>query len=724
MDLLTNGWNVILILLGFGLLIFVHELGHFLAARWARLRCESFAIGMGPVVLAYRPGVGVAFGSTEPRTVERFGKSAYAMSDEELAANRVGETEYSLRALPLGGFVRLLGQEDLGGTNAQARPRSYLTIPVWKRMVVVSAGVAANLVAAVVLFVAAFLVGVRFEAPVVGGVESGSPAAQATSLGVPGAGLRAGDTITAINGREVLTFADIQIDGAMAKPGSRLTVEVERPGVAQPLEFELAPVFQERLGVQWIGITPASTTVLVTPRRGEADAWSAAMRGARLLGAGVQAGATLEQVNGHATTTAGALDTAAAESGGRPIATVWRNPGGATVALDVAPVPEFERLMAPAASGASAAREPRTVQPGLAGLVPLVRIGGVLDTSPNAGLLRAGDVVLRAATTPGPTPTAFREAVGQYRGNGIPLDVLRDGRRVSVLAQVRSDGLLGVEIGGAWELPLVAAVQTWLGPEPGAPDAANRESPAAGLAIAPLSRVTSVGGTRVETWLELRAALQRAIAAAPAGEQVIAVPIEWETPAPLDQTADTPGASPPSAPGAPERGVLRLNPEEARTIAALGWASPVSPALFEPLMVTLQAHGNPITAAAMGFRQTARMVTMTYLTIDRLFRGSVGVEQLRGPVGIVHLGARVADRGAMYLIFFLAAISVNLAVLNFLPLPIVDGGLFLYLLYERITGRPPSAAFQNAAIAIGLCLLGGIFLLTFYQDVMRLFNGT
>jgi regulator of sigma E protease len=99
------------------------------------------------------------------------------------------------------------------------------------------------------------------------------------------------------------------------------------------------------------------------------------------------------------------------------------------------------------------------------------------------------------------------------------------------------------------------------------------------------------------------------------------------------------------------------------------------------------------------------------------------VEQLRGPVGIVHLGARVVDRGAMYLVFFLAMISVNLAVLNFLPLPIVDGGLFLYLVYEQLAGRAPSLRFQNAATMVGLLLLGTLFLFTFYNDVMRIFTG-
>ena len=73
-----------------------------------------------------------------------------------------------------------------------------------------------------------------------------------------------------------------------------------------------------------------------------------------------------------------------------------------------------------------------------------------------------------------------------------------------------------------------------------------------------------------------------------------------------------------------------------------------------------------------------------------------------------------------YLLFFLAIISVNLAVLNFLPLPIVDGGLFLYLIYEKMFKKPPSIAFQNAAAMLGLGLIATLFIVTFYNDIVRL----
>jgi regulator of sigma E protease len=165
---------------------------------------------------------------------------------------------------------------------------------------------------------------------------------------------------------------------------------------------------------------------------------------------------------------------------------------------------------------------------------------------------------------------------------------------------------------------------------------------------------------------------------------------------------------------------IEVTPEQQQVIASLGWTTMLIDQMFEPMYVVRSSGGNPVTALRMGFEETVNMVVMTYLTIDRLFRRTVGVDQLRGPIGIVHIGSRIADRGFSYLLFFLAIISVNLAVLNFLPLPIVDGGLFLYLVYEKLIGKPPSLAFQNAAAVLGLGMIGMLFVVTFYNDIVRL----
>jgi RIP metalloprotease RseP len=167
---------------------------------------------------------------------------------------------------------------------------------------------------------------------------------------------------------------------------------------------------------------------------------------------------------------------------------------------------------------------------------------------------------------------------------------------------------------------------------------------------------------------------------------------------------------------------IELSPSSNDIASALQpkFSTALSQQLFEPVYVVRSSGGNPIKAIQMGFDETLNMIVMTYLTIDRLFRRSVGVEQLRGPVGIIHIGSKIADRGMSYLLFFLAIISVNLAVLNFLPLPIVDGGLFLYLIYEKIFKKPPSIAFQNAAAMLGLGLIATLFIVTFYNDIVRL----
>ncbi len=109
--------------------------------------------------------------------------------------------------------------------------------------------------------------------------------------------------------------------------------------------------------------------------------------------------------------------------------------------------------------------------------------------------------------------------------------------------------------------------------------------------------------------------------------------------------------------------------------------------------------------------------------LTRLFQGTVPVKELRGPIGIAHIGTKVAKQGWSYLMFFLGLISVNLAVVNFLPIPITDGGLMLFLIVEKVKGSPVSPRVQTAAFFIGLALIGSVFLITLFHDTTRLFSG-
>src|SRR6266850_8114871 len=167
---LWTAFDLILVILGFSLIIVLHELGHFLAAKWAGIRVLAFAVGFGPAMLSYRKGLGWRRGSSDAEYRQLLAARAPG-------AERISPTEYRLNTLPFGGYVKMLGQEDANPAATSTEPDSYSQKPIWKRMVVISAGVAMNLLVAAVLFVIVFMVGLRTEPPKIGGVQPGSPAA-------------------------------------------------------------------------------------------------------------------------------------------------------------------------------------------------------------------------------------------------------------------------------------------------------------------------------------------------------------------------------------------------------------------------------------------------------------------------------------------------------------------------------------------------------------------
>ena len=98
------------------------------------------------------------------------------------------------------------------------------------------------------------------------------------------------------------------------------------------------------------------------------------------------------------------------------------------------------------------------------------------------------------------------------------------------------------------------------------------------------------------------------------------------------------------------------------------------------------------------------------------------MESISGPLGIVHIGGRIARMGLVSFMFFMAIISANLAVINFLPLPIVDGGLMMFLIIEKIKGSPVSLRVQVATQVVGLFLIIGLFVFVTYNDALRLWG--
>jgi regulator of sigma E protease len=188
--------SIVFAIIALGALIFIHEFGHFILAKTFGVGVEKFSLGFGPKI---------------------FGK-------------KIGETEYLLSVLPLGGYVKMVGESDEAEISEEDRHRSFSDKPPLQRMAIVAAGPSFNLLSAYVIFIIIFMMGVPAVTTKIGDVVAGKPAARA--------GLQAGDMITSVNGKPVNRwdeFAKIIAEGKVAP----LEIGVNRG--TTPLKFRMVP---------------------------------------------------------------------------------------------------------------------------------------------------------------------------------------------------------------------------------------------------------------------------------------------------------------------------------------------------------------------------------------------------------------------------------------------------------------------------------------------------
>jgi len=206
---------VLIFMLILGIVVFVHELGHFLMARRAGIFVEEFAMGMGPKLITFKGKK----------------KSSNPAEGEE------GVTLYTLRALPLGGFCKMRGMED----NIPDDPEAFNNKSVFSRILVIAGGAAMNFLLAIILFfVLIFLTGYRL--PIAAGVQDSRPAQEA--------GIQTGDRITHINGSRVGLWENFlfMIDTSGGRP---LDMRINRNG--ERIDLTVTPILDPD-GVYRIGI--------------------------------------------------------------------------------------------------------------------------------------------------------------------------------------------------------------------------------------------------------------------------------------------------------------------------------------------------------------------------------------------------------------------------------------------------------------------------------------
>jgi regulator of sigma E protease len=260
----TLGWvlssaRAFVILLS--VLVFVHELGHFLVARACGVRVLKFSIGFGPPI---------GFG--------RF----------RLAWRRRG-TDYVIAWFPLGGFVKMLGEnpDEIDDPEVVAHPGESLPEKnTWQKLAIVFAGPAANLILPVIVGAVSLAVGMARPVTVVGDVEPGSPGAAA--------GLRAGDRITAVAGKPVRWWSDLD-DAIRARAGQTADINYEREGASATARVAITQrLVSDELGapipVGWAGLDPNRPAAMIGIASPDAPARAA----------GLRSGDVVESVNGAA----------------------------------------------------------------------------------------------------------------------------------------------------------------------------------------------------------------------------------------------------------------------------------------------------------------------------------------------------------------------------------------------------------------------------------------
>jgi regulator of sigma E protease len=128
---------------------------------------------------------------------------------------------------------------------------------------------------------------------------------------------------------------------------------------------------------------------------------------------------------------------------------------------------------------------------------------------------------------------------------------------------------------------------------------------------------------------------------------------------------------------------------------------------------------SPFTSLGLALSRTLELIKIIYIGLWQLITGQVSLKYIGGPLLIAQLAGQQAQLGLINLFLFIALISVNLAVLNFLPIPILDGGHILFLFIEGLTGRPVSKKRQEMAQQFGMAVLIGLMLLATYNDILR-----
>ncbi len=642
--------DIAVFLIVLGVLVFVHELGHFVAAKLCNIYVDRFSLGMPPRLFGFK----------------------------------YGETDYCIGLLPIGGYVKMAGQEDQPLSEEERKQtygnvppeRWYNNKPAWQRAFVLLAGPAMNLVLA--LFIYAFMAGYGREVSQaeietrVGEIEPNSPASQAPMYAAGGGapdltgepdstGWRTGDRIVTIDGKPIETFQDILV-AAVLGGGKQSTLVIDRPNADGSSERFYSTVTAQRLSddeeARRFGIAPYMPALVrhVFP-------------GSPALEAGLAPGDELLWADGRPVDQVTFSKMVRELPENQPIQlTLLR--GGAEMTLSVHTRREgaFKDIFfEPQIRGSLGLvdGEPLEVTETDRAFFETTTLGEGSKVVSVGGSTAIG-TELRRALDADPTQRvtlSVQDAVGPFGSAGTP-------REVVVTAEQAVRALTGVN---PEEQPAIAAISPELAEKTG---------------LQRKDRLVEIGGEPATVAKLHELELNRI------GETV---PVVVERPAILFGMYQK-----------------QSRVESELTIAPIQQIGVV----FGPKMVLKREA--PADVIPWAFAESYRQVTRIGAVLSRLFTGQLNPKLLGGPVMIGDIVTTAARVGFFYLLDITAMISVNLAIFNLLPLPVLDGGQLVLVAIEAIRRKPVNTRVAEAVQQVGFLFIIGLLLFVTFNDVSRI----
>jgi len=660
--------SVILAIMGLGIVVLVHELGHFIFAKLAGIKVESFSIFISPVLLGMRrteQGFRVRIlpmffpkdndPDDDGRISFTFGKSTKA-----------GETEYRIGLIPFGGFVGMLGQEDVGAAEKSDDPRSFANAAIWKRAVVISAGVVFNVLLAAIIFMSVFMVGIKMPPAIVGDVVADSPAARA--------GLQSGDEVIEIDGKTDLDFTSIAVAAALSDKNEAIALKVKKLD-GSITDVELVAEQLPGSKVREFGISPAVSLTVANVADADYLFEKTGLKSGdeivAVVGRNIERSSEINEIVSNifepsVTVTADRID---ANSGAGELVR-------ASLALNLRCVDSYD-IRNESELGH------------ICSIVPRLKITSV-QSKETAAILQPSDIIIKVADVANPTFKELREVTNQYADKNLPVTVLRadsKGEYNSVDVVVKpafvedvNRVLIGIGVALDAEHPVAAkTIAGATGPQP--------------LPIPRGATITAVNAQKVSNFYDIIKFIRKA----EAGKVIL----EYRT----DKNIT-------------DKVALDI-PADNDFITVKSSLAEIVP--FEPLKRIYKATG-PIDAIAMGCKKTIMFIVQSYVTIKGLVMGLISPQNLIGPVGMIAVGSQiVAQRQFIRYLYLQGLISACLAVMNFLPLPVFDGGHIVLLIVEKIKGRSLSRRTQSIIAYIGLVLIISLILYITGNDIYRTF---